>query len=158
MYFLPYEDVKVTWTSDEQARTLEGHAWYDGEYCRFELDHSCDDWSDPNPCQVYALYALSGETLAKELAREKLVEMGAERTGFVGADPKDQAERERGHAEDERFIGRFIGPPIKFGERGADRRTRYGQAKARLMAIPRGLRKAVARANFLSRRRGKEVA
>jgi hypothetical protein len=156
MYFLPYEDVKVTWTSDEQARTLEGHAWYEGEYCRFELDHSYEDRSGSNPCDVYALYALSGATLAKELARERLVELGAERAGFVGLD--QNAERERRHGEDERFIGRFIGPPVTLSERVADRRTRCGRAKARLMAIPSGLRKAVARANFLSRRRGKEVA
>jgi len=156
MYFLPYEDVTITWIRDEQAQPLEGHAWYEGEYCRFEPDHSCCD--PPETCDVYRLYSLKGETLVNELARERLFEMGAERMRFTGIEQRSLIDGEKRHAEDLRFIGRFIGPPPKFGEINAVRRTRYGQAKAQLMAIPSGLRKAVARANFLSRRRDKEVA
>jgi hypothetical protein len=107
MNFLPLEDIKVVWLLWERGAPREGHAWYDGQYCRFQLDCSSTGCDARGACLVYLLYAMTGETLVAELARRKLFELADD--GAIDADLVSPI-RDGSHrrAEDQQFIGRFI--------------------------------------------------
>lgn len=110
MNFLPLEDIKVVWLIEERDAPREGHAWYDGQYCRFELDCSSSGCDDSEYCLVYALYAMRGETLVDELARRKLSELAEDGIRFIDADLRALVrEGSVRRSEELQFIGRFIG-------------------------------------------------
>lgn len=110
MNFLPLEDIEVVWVHEERDRFREGHAWYDGQYCRFERDSSQGDPDDRTSCPIYLLYAMKGQTLAKELARR--FESGDDGALLVSADFGFRIRAKRAlRSEELRFVGRFIGPP-----------------------------------------------
>lgn len=116
MNFLPLEDVKVAWVHDEQGRPCEGHAWYDGKYCRFELDCSDSEPHDRASCLVYLLYSMKGETLVNELARRKLFELGDGGALSANAEFKPLIHDGRTKRSEElQFVGRFIGLPSRQG-------------------------------------------
>lgn len=116
MNFLPFEDVKIVWLLEESDVPREGHAWYDGQYCRFELDRSSSGCDDCASCLVYLLYAMRGATLVNELARRKLSELAADGILFIDADIRSLVRDGHSQRDDElQFIGRFIGLSARRG-------------------------------------------
>lgn len=112
MYFLPSEEVTISWVSNDNGPPLEGHCWYDGEYCYFRPDSlDCDLPCDPNSKfeTIYCLFSMNGELLVRELARRKVSELDID-----GECPAEACLKRlmRGDARKNsnglRFIGRFL--------------------------------------------------
>ena len=109
MIFLPIEDIEIAWLCDEREYPQDGHAWYGGQYCIFELDccQCAPGHCDTSP--VYILYSLKGDTLVHELARRKWLELGADSTRFANVDHELLVGGTKKRPDDLGFIGRFVG-------------------------------------------------
>jgi hypothetical protein len=108
MYFLPEDELEITWMQKSKPQALEGHAWYKETYCFFESEQQLHS-EDKSPA-VYKLYSLAGQALVNELARERLFEMDRH-PRFVELSRNLAFTLDNRQTPDMQFIGRFVAIP-----------------------------------------------
>jgi hypothetical protein len=157
MYFLPDEEIEITWMRNPTSEMLEGHAWYNDAYCLFESEPRADN-EGKHRGMVYKLYALTGQALANELAREKLFELSEGPSRFAKLAPSLAVGLGDRQTPGVVFIGRFVALPSQ-DRRRAESGRRLQWAQDRIAdAIPPGLRAIFSRARSRSPKQNKRVA
>jgi hypothetical protein len=156
MYFLPEEELEVTWIRHRERGIIEGHAWYGDSFCFFECEERLKE-STEQDCCIFKLYALSGRALISEMACERLSELAKGPRRFCRLARTLIPARNDSPPGEVSFVGRFIGlPPQGQGQSSASRlrRTRDRIADT----IPQRFRNMFSGASLLSQGRSKRVA
>jgi hypothetical protein len=142
MYFLPEDELEITWMRKSTPRALEGHAWYEETYCLFESEQQLD--SEGKAHAVYKLYSLAGQALANELARERLFEMDRH-PRFLELSRHLASTLDNRHTSDMQFIGRFVAIPVAHTKSG--RGLQWAQDRI-AGTIPQSLKWMLSRASL----------
>jgi hypothetical protein len=142
MYFLPEDELEITWMHKSTPQALVGHAWYKEMYCFFESEQQLD--SEGKVPAVYRLYSLAGQALANELARERLFEMDRD-PRFMKISRNLASTLDNRQTPDMQFIGRFVTIPVAQSKSG--RGLQWAQDRI-AGTIPQSLKWMLSRANL----------
>jgi hypothetical protein len=145
MYFLPEDELEITWMQKSRSQALEGHAWYKENYCFFESEQHLNS-EDKGPT-VYKLYSLAGQALANELARERLFEIDRH-PRFLELSKKLASTLDNRQTPDIQFIGRFVAISVVPPKSG--RHLQWAQDRI-AGTIPQSLKWMLSRANLSDR-------